>query len=884
MNRLLSTVAALAIVTAVAVPAIAQISNTPGATAATVTTQLPRSVRPSHYDLTIVPDAAALSFTGKVAITIDVVTATDTITLNAIDMTFGPVTLATTAGKPVGTASTTIDAAHQTASFRFAKSVAPGSYVLTTSYTGKIGTQATGLFALDYDGADGRKQRALYTQFENSDARRFVPSWDEPFYKATFSLKAVVPANQMAVSNLPVASRTPAGPGKVLVTFGDSPRMSTYLLFFGVGDFERATKQAGGAEIGVITKRGDLRKAQFALDSAAEILPWYNDYFGVHYPLPKLDHIAGPGQSQFFAAMENWGAIFYFEYAMEVDPAITTEQDKQGIFIDFAHEMAHQWFGDLVTMAWWDDLWLNEGFASWMETRATEHFHPEWHIELDTIAGRNGAMSQDALVTTHPIVQHIATVDEAAQAFDSITYQKGEAVIRMLEGYAGSAAWQAGVQAYMKKYAHTNTVTDDLWREMETATGKPITQIAHDFTLQPGVPLIRASASCKAGTTTLALDQGEYTKDRPNKAPLSWHVPVIAAVPGGKPSQTVVAGKASLAVAGCGPVIVNVGQSGYYRTLYTPAMFAAIARDYAKVAPLDQLGVMSDASALGLVGLEPMSDVLDLAAGLPADAQPQVIESAASVFLSLYGYADGVPARQAALVKFASARFLPILTKLGWTPVAGEPTPVANLRDTLIGALGGIGEPTVVAEARRRFAAAATDPKAIAPTLRRTITGVVAINADQATWDKLRAMAKAEKSALAKATLYIELGLAKDPKLADRALALALTDEPGATTSPTIIDNVSSNFPDKTFAFALANQKAVMAKVDTSSAARFIVRLIQRSYDPAAIGKVQAWAQANLPKEAMRASDEVVAAIKYRIQVRDQRMPAVDAWLKTKGY
>ena len=865
-------------------PAAAQTPAASGVTHATVTTQLPRAIRPTHYDLTVIPDAKVLTFTGKVAIAIEVLTPTATITLNQADMTFARATLASTAGGVTSALRIATDDKAQTATFTAPASLAPGRYVLSLDYAGKIGTQATGLFALDYtDG--GTAKRALYTQFENSDARRFVPSWDEPFYKATFSLKAIVPRGEMAVGNLPVASRVPVPGGKELVTFGDSPRMSTYLLFFGLGDFERATTRAGATEVGIVTKRGDLPKGRFALDSAAAILPWYNDYFATPFPLPKLDHIAAPGQSQFFGAMENWGAIFYFEYALLLDPKISSQGDRQQVFTTIAHEMAHQWFGDLVTMAWWDDLWLNEGFASWMESRATEHFHPEWHTELGTLAGRNSAMNQDALVTTHPVIQHVETVDQASQAFDAITYQKGEAVLRMLEGYTGAAGWRDGVRAYMKRYAHQNTVTDDLWREIEAASGKPITQIAHEFTRQPGVPLIRASATCAGGATTVRLEQGEFTKDRPDKAPLRWHVPVASAAIGGKPVETLVYGTGSANVPGCGPVIVNAGQTAYFRTLYDPKLFAGIVRDFAKVAPIDQLGMLNDTMALGLGGAEPLPDMLDLVAALPTDADPQVIDTAVSNISSLISpYSDGVPARAAALGKLAAAKFLPILRKLGWEPVKGEPDTVANLRESLIAALGNNGDPTVVAEANRRFVASASDPAAIPAPLRKTILGVVAVNADEATWDKLHAMAKAETSTIARASLYRQLGLAKDPKLADRALALALTDEPGATTSPGIITEVSLRFPDRAFDFAVANQKAVTARVDSTSATRFFPRLVYGAYNAATIAKLRAWAKTNVAPGSMRTVDESVAQIRYRIAVREQRMPAVDAWLKSKGY
>ncbi|EZP84593.1 Aminopeptidase [Novosphingobium resinovorum] len=877
--------AALALLAGVALPfsvsaqEVGTASTTKGATAETVTTQLPRSVRPSHYDITVTPDAKAMTFAGKAAITVDVVEATQTVTLQAAELTIAKAAL-TKSGKKAGTPTVSLDEAAQTATFTFAKPIAPGSYVLAIDYAGKINTQAYGLFALDYKAADGSAKRALFTQFENSDARRFMPSWDEPFYKATFGLKTIVPTEEVAVGNLPVESRKDLGGGKTLVTFGTSPKMSTYLLFFGLGDFERKTKIAGDTEVGVLTKKGDLAQADYALGASADLLPWMNEYFGEKYPLPKLDHIAAPGRSQFFSAMENWGGIFYFENAMLLDPKIASNALRQRIFTVVAHEMAHQWFGDLVTMSWWDDLWLNEGFASWMESRAAAKFHPEWHPELTATGERERAMDQDAYVTTHPIIHHIATVEEASQAFDNITYAKGEAVIRMLEAYAGSDEWQKGVQAYMARYKHSNTVTDDLWREIDKASGKPISQIAHDFTLQPGIPLVKVTSSCAAGSTTLALEQGEFTRDRADKQPLAWRVPVSAAGTDDTRAETLLQGKGSLKVAGCGPVVVNAGQSGYYRVLYDAKTFAGLVKGIASVQPVDQLGILNDAVALGYAGNQPMADMLDVVKNLPANASPQVMERAAKVIGGLADFAKDNAKRKAALSRFATKRLLPVLNTLGWEPKADEQATAGDLRATLIDTLGALGEPSVVAEARRRFA----DPASIDPSVKVAVLTVVAKNADAATWDKLHTMAQEETSAQVKTTLYSLLGRANDKALADKALALSLTDEPGVTTSPVIVSAVGGEHPEQAFDFVLANYDAVMSRVDSSGATRYVGRLATGSSDPAMPAKLDAYAKQRLAAGSRRPVDEAIAKIQNRIQVGQTRMPEVDAWLAKQGY
>ncbi|MEC5216340.1 aminopeptidase N [Actimicrobium sp. GrIS 1.19] len=346
------------------------------------TSQLPRNVRPSHYAVSTTPDKAASSFTAQVVISIDVLAPTSTITLNAAELTFNSASLlAANANTSPDPARISLDADNETATFTFAHPISRGKYRLALNYTGLIGTQAAGLFSLDYEVA-GVRQRALYTQFENSDARRVIASWDEPAYKATFALEVNLPGDEVAVSNMPIEQSTPQPGGRKLVRFAQSPTMSTYLLFYGQGNFERASVRVGATELGLITKPGVLPQGQFSLEASAAVLREYNDYFGLPFPLPKLDNIAAPGRSQFFGAMENWGAIFTFEYGLLLDPAISTQLDKQRVFTFAAHEIAHQWFGDLVTMQWWDDLWLNEGFASWMEGRTTALLHPEWHTAL----------------------------------------------------------------------------------------------------------------------------------------------------------------------------------------------------------------------------------------------------------------------------------------------------------------------------------------------------------------------------------------------------------------------------------------------------------------------------------------------------------------------
>jgi hypothetical protein len=848
----------------------------PAAATAQVPSQLPRHTRPLHYAIAIVPDAANLRFTGTVAIDVEMLQATDTIVVNAADLDFASVTA--DGGRP---ARVSTDAEAQTATFRFAEALSPGRHRLDIAYSGKINTQAAGLFALDYQGDSGQK-RALFTQFEAPDARRMFPGWDEPAFRTPYDLAVTVPAGQQAVSNMPEAGREVQADGRAIVRFQTSPAMSSYLLFLAVGEFDRITATAAGTELGVVTRRGAGEQGRWALESQVQILPWYNEYFGTPYPLPKLDNVAGPGTSQFFGAMENWGAIFSFENILLVDPAITTEQRRQDIFEVDAHEMAHQWFGDLVTMAWWDDLWLNEGFASWMATKATAALHPEWEPLLGRIDGREAAITLDSLATTHPVVQHLTTVEQISQAFDSITYEKGEAVIVMLEDYVGETAWRNGVRAYIARHRLGNTMTDDLWGAVERSAGRPITRIAHDFTLQPGVPLIRVdSAACTGGQTNVALTQSEFSRDRPDKPPLTWHVPVIAAA-GGAPLRTLVEGGAArLTVPGCGPLIVNYGQAGYYRTLYSPALLTNLTHNFPSLRPIDQIGLLADTWALGLAGYQSASAALDMIDTIPTTGNSRLWIRTAAILAQIKSMYDSDPAHQAMLARYASAKLRPLLRRIGWSPRPGERANDAILRGELIDTLGELGDPEVVAETNRRFAA--NDPSITAGPLRETLLGIIAYNADAATWERLRAMARDERTPQVKVQLYRLLGSARDPALARRALELALTDEPGATNASQIVSAVAAVHPDLAFDYALSNRERMMALVDASSSSRFLPGLATRSADPAMVEKLRDYATRYMTPQSRGAADRAIAAIEDRVRVRQQRLPDITRWLEARG-
>ena len=832
---------------------------------------LPEDVVPTNYALTITPDTDKLSFTGFLKVDITVKKAVQDIVLNAADLTFKKVGLIGMAPPKLS-----FDKTRETVTLHFSEPVKPGAHLLAIDYAGLINANPAGLFYLDYNTPTG-KQRALFTQFENSDARRFMPSWDEPGVKATFSLSAVVPESLMAVSNMPIAKSTELKDGLARVEFAPTPKMSSYLLFFALGDFERIHRLVDGVDVGVIVKRGDTDKAQWALDTASQILPYYEDYFAVKYPLPKLDLIAGPGESQSFGAMENWGAIFSFEYDLLVDPRLATEDDRRRVFEVNAHEMAHMWFGDLVTMAWWDDIWLNEGYASWMELKATEHFHPEWKPWNDALGAREAAMNLDSREGTHPIITPIYDVLQADQAFDGITYEKGESVIRMLEAWIGSDAWRDGVRAYMKAHAYGNTVTDDLWQEMDKSSKLPVTQVAHDFTLQAGVPMIRVTSL--AGGIKLA--QGRFAVDDSGKAGGTWHVPVtVAAMNGANPWQGLVSadkpGETRMP-AGSVPV-VNFSQTGYFRTLYDAESLKRVAVHFAALKPANQASLLDDSLALGEAGDEPMADFLTLTSGIDSDMDPVVLDSVVERLQGLNFYYEGLPA-QAAYKTYVRRVLQPLAAKLGWAAAPGEDGNVTVLRSDLLLAMGQMDDPTVVREARSRFLQYVKDPLSLSGDQRHVVLRIVADHADAATWDQLRTLAKATSSGLEKRELYVLLGSAHDPVLAKKALDLSLTDEAPITARPAILGAASRYYSDLALDFLAAHYDYFAPFLEPTTRARFAPRLAYGSRDGAILPKLEAYAAAHIPAEDRGDVVRAEAAVHKNVMIRTQRLPEVDQWL-----
>lgn len=838
--------------------------------------QLPQTVAPVLYDITIRPDAKAMTFSGEETVDVDVRQATASIVLNAAELT---VSTATFDGKPVSFA---LDKTAQTLTLTLPQAASVGRHKVGFAWTGTINRSANGLFAIDYTNADGTPDRMLATQFEAPDARRFAPMWDEPAFKAKFRLAATAPKGQRAISNMPAASITPQADGSQLYRFDETPVMSSYLLYFGSGNLDRKTVDANGVQIGVVSRKGVVDQGDYALGAATKLLSYYNDYFGTPYPLPKMDMIAGPGSSQFFGAMENWGAIFYFENELLFDPKVMTESNRQRIHTVVAHEMAHQWFGDLVTPRWWDDLWLNEGFASWMEGKASNDLNPSWKAAAANVSGeRESAMGIDATAASHPIIRKVETVDQIGEAFDSITYLKGQAVIGMLESTLGADTFRKGIRAYMAKYKYQNTVTDQLWEELSKASGTNVASIAHDFTLQSGVPLITLSGSrCAGGKTVAMLAQGRFGLDQASKAPQTWHVPIRVATIGGGETSTIVTGATPMpvSVGGCGTLVLNQGKGSYTRVLYDDAGHAAIVRDYTRLTLEDRLGTLGDDYALAAGGYQDLGRWFDLMARVQPEADPLEWQTVAGELARLNGLYKGTPLEQPLRAKTA-AILSPVLARVGFEAQPNEGALISNLRETLIGQLGTSGDAMVAARARGYVAALAKNPDAIPAAIRQPILATYATRATSTEWDKLLDLAKDERNPVVKNRYVRLLGYAEDESAARRALGLLKGNSFTPPQRAALLSAIAGAHPDMAFDWAVANKPLVDSFLEESNRATFIVGLGAGSNDPAMPGKIESWAAANLPEGSRGGAKRAMAQIAVRKAVADRLKPAVQTWL-----
>jgi aminopeptidase N len=842
--------------------------------------KLPKIAVPTHYAIELVPDLQALTADGSEVIDIDVRETAWRLQLNAANLAIAQASIDDGAQR----AEIALDPKAETATLTFPTALNKGPHRLRLGFTAKINPFGRGLFFADYPTEAGSK-RMISTQLEPADARRIFPCWDEPAFKATFALTVTVPQNFLAVSNMPIAKEEPLADGRKRVVFPPTPEMSSYLFVLSAGELERITADVDGVTVGVVATSGKAEKGRFALENAVKLLGWYNDYFGSKYPLPKLDLIAVPGG--FGGAMENWGGITFFESRLLFDPTTTPDSARRRIFSVLAHEMAHQWFGDLVTTAWWDNLWLNEGFASWMQEKAAEHFYPQWKSWLNGYNQKQTALALDARRTSHPIQQPVADHSVAMTAFDPITYNKGQAFIRMLENYLGEEAFRDGIRHYMQAHAYGNATTADLWEALEHATGKQVGAIAASFTEQEGVPLVIAETICDGEAQRLTLKQERFTiiPSQASATPplLKWQVPVTTGKVGATESQKLLLdGSAEIAAGKCGDaVMVNFGDIGYYRVDYGERLRAALAKQFAQMTPQDRVNFLADDWAMVQAGRAEPASYLALVDTLPANDARAVWDEVLNTLSGLDRLARERP-EQPELEAYARAKLRPVLDRLGWDGSGAGDDDDTLLRSNLIGTLGDLRDADTVAEARRRFAAFLKDPTSLPPALREFVSHVVGVSARREDYSALLTLARKSTETNERVRYYYAAASARDDALAQDTLALTLTRELPSTLVNGLINQVAASGWHRELAwdFVQNNLAALTARQGPDFPHQFVPNFMTNFSDEAHADALRQFAPAQETLGGRVMTSRALESIAIAAGLKARALPAIDAWIK----
>jgi aminopeptidase N len=846
-------------------------ANTPG--------KLPKDVVPSHYALCITPGTDR--FEGEASIDIDVKRPVHAIVLNASELSFKSVKLRASGGDEQFLAPS-LDPKKETVILAPPHTpIEPGSYRLDIEYSGKIGRHPEGLYRFEYRQREPGglvEKTMLATHMEPVSARKLFPGWDEPVFRASFELAAVVDQSLSAVSNMPQSRVEPRAGGKKEVRFARSLPMPTYLVALFIGEMDALEDEVDGIRLRIYTAKGKRERARYAMESTKQIVHYYNGYFGERYPLEKLDQIALPGGSG--GAMENWGAIAYNESRLLYNPRADSLRQRQQIYGIAAHEIAHQWFGNLVTLAWWDNLWLNEGFATWMESKATERFNSSWDMRLRYSLGKNWALGEDARRTTHPIQTRVANDFQAMEVFDSISYVKGAAVLRMMESYLGEDVFRSGVQGYVRAHRLSNATTADLWHHLTEASGQDIQKLVSGWTEQPGYPLVRVSQRCENGEAIVTLTQERFTLNDPGAPALAWNVPVILADAAGTRRTLLVERDPRVArFPGCGAILANAGDAGYYRVEYDNTRFRQLNEGLKSLASVDRLRLFSDTFALVQAGRADVTRYLGLLENLGEEADRTIWDQ---VIGSLHFFGDLLDKAEekSAFDRFVAQLLQKPFSRIGWDRRPGESTDIQLVRRSLIEALGRAGDKAVVQEAQARFAARAGKP--LDPSIRIAVLNVVGRYADEPTYRALLRRVRNATDENAKRETLSALRRMQDPGLLRQLMELMLTDElpPSDAVFNLTHAGGDSGQVELGWRFVLARLPDVLARASERGRIYVLPNSASGFSDAPRADELLAVTRTHLDTTALYQAEKAADWIRLKAAVKEREAARVVAWAR----
>jgi puromycin-sensitive aminopeptidase len=744
--------------------------------------RLPASVVPSRYDIRLEPDLEAATFAGQETVAISVKEAVTEIVLNAAELAIQSASVQTTDGTVVE-GSAALDEAAERARLLFPAPIPPGEHRLTLRFTGILNDRLHGFYRSTYKDAAGASHTIAATQFEATDARRGFPCWDEPALKAVFGVTLVIPESLAAVSNTRVVSETPAGPGKKAVAFADSIRMSTYLVAFVVGELEATPPvMVGATPLRVWCVPGKRHLTRFALDIGAFSLDFFERYYGLPYPGDKLDMLAIPDFAA--GAMENLGAITYRETALLVDEVTASHAERERVADVVAHEIAHMWFGDLVTMLWWNGIWLNEAFATFMELLAVDAWKPEWKRWTTFGVSRAAAMGVDGLENTRPIEFEVRAPRDCEAMFDLLTYEKGASVLRMLEQHLSGEVFRDGVRLYLERHRLGNAETTDLWKALGDASRLPIPDVMNGWIFRPGYPLVIVEPE----GTGIKLSQRRFTYLESTGAAERWQIPVRvrASVKRGFVDKPVLLGDDDLAVslpATPDWVVVNAGGHGFYRVQYAPPLLKKMTGALKKLAPIERFNLVSDCFALTQAGAMAAPDYLDLTARFAEESDRNVW----TALIGSWAYVNRVIAdeQRPDLEALVRQRVEAAVERLGWEPQPDENELERQLRADLLRTLGTLGnDPEAQERARALYARYRGDETAVDADVLPALIAIVAAAGGESEYEEFLQRFKAARTPQEEQRYLYALAAFRQPELLRRTLEKTTSGEVRSQDAP----------------------------------------------------------------------------------------------------
>ncbi|KAF7591170.1 Aminopeptidase 2 mitochondrial [Aspergillus hancockii] len=745
---------------------------------------LPTNVKPLHYDLTLEPNFEAFTYEGTVNIDLQVAEDTSSISLNANEIDIHGATVSAQGSVVTSSPEISINKDNQVATIRFAETIPAGSSAqVKLTFTGILNDNMAGFYRSSYKLPNGETKYLASTQMEPTDARRAFPCFDEPALKAKFTVTLIADKSMTCLSNMDVASETDIEGGKKIVKFNTSPLMSTYLLAFIVGHLNYIETKDFRVPIRVYaTPDQDIEHGRFSLDLAAKTLAFYEKAFDSTFPLPKMDMVAVPDFSA--GAMENWGLITYRIVDVLLDEKNSGASRKERIAETVQHELAHQWFGNLVTMDFWDGLWLNEGFATWMSWYSCNSFYPEWKVwQTYVIDNLQSALSLDSLRSSHPIEVPVKRADEINQIFDAISYSKGSSVLRMISKYLGEEVFLQGVRNYIKKHAYGNTQTGDLWAALADASGKPVEQVMDIWTKNVGFPVVTVSEDTDSSSIKVKQNRFLRTGDvRPEEDKTLYPVMLGLRTNRGIDEDTMLSEReGQFKLPDLDFFKLNADHSAIYRTSYTPERLSKLGEAAKKglLTVEDRAGMIADAGALAASGYQSTSGLLSLLKGFDSESEFVVwneIVTRIGTLRASWLFEDDQS--KDALKAFQRSLVSTKTHELGWGFSDKDGHILQQFKALLFSSAGSAEDPAVVNAAQEMFQRfAAGDTSAIHPNIRGSVFSIVLKNGGEKEYNVVYDRFRNAPTSDEKTTALRCLGAAEDPTLIQRTLGLALGDE-----------------------------------------------------------------------------------------------------------